>query len=169
MSFSIAVAGKGGSGKTSVTSLIIRYLKNNKLEPILAIDADPNANLGESLGLKVGQTMGSIIASFNEEKIKIPELAKVFVINVGDDEKIVIAAMEVAQKLRALGINTRMNLVSGRLGKVLTTANKLNVPFAVIIGEDELKGKEITLRDMRTGKQSKIKLSKIESLKKLIA
>ena len=72
MSFSIAVAGKGGSGKTSVTSLIIRYLKNNKLEPILAIDADPNANLGESLGLEVKQTIGSIIASFNNEKINIP-------------------------------------------------------------------------------------------------
>jgi len=72
LSFSIAVAGKGGSGKTSVTSLIIRYLKNNKLEPILAIDADPNANLGESLGLEVKQTIGSIIASFNNEKINIP-------------------------------------------------------------------------------------------------
>jgi len=72
LSFSIAVAGKGGSGKTSVTSLIIRYLKNNKLEPVLAIDADPNANLGESLGLDINQTIGSIIASFNEEKINIP-------------------------------------------------------------------------------------------------
>ncbi len=72
MSFSIAVAGKGGSGKTSVTSLIIRYLKRNGLEPILAIDADPNANLGESLGLEVRQTVGSIIASFNSEKINIP-------------------------------------------------------------------------------------------------
>jgi len=66
------VAGKGGSGKTSVTSLIIRYLKNNKLEPILAVDADPNANLGESLGLEAKQTVGSIIASFNNEKINIP-------------------------------------------------------------------------------------------------
>ena len=72
MSFNIAVAGKGGSGKTSVASLVIRYLKNNGLGPILAIDADPNANLGESLGLSVRQTVGSVIASFNEEKINIP-------------------------------------------------------------------------------------------------
>jgi len=72
LSFSIAVAGKGGSGKTSVASLVIRYLKNNKLEPILAIDADSNANLVESLGLEVKQTVGSIIASFNNEKINIP-------------------------------------------------------------------------------------------------
>ncbi|MBI2847998.1 MAG: AAA family ATPase [Chloroflexi bacterium] len=72
MAFAIAVAGKGGSGKTSLASLIIRYLKNNDLKPILAIDADANANLGDSLGLAVKQTVGSIIASFNQEKINIP-------------------------------------------------------------------------------------------------
>lgn len=72
MSFNIAVAGKGGSGKTSVASLVIRYLMKKGAGPILAIDADPNANLGESLGLDIKQTVGSIIASFNEEKINIP-------------------------------------------------------------------------------------------------
>ncbi|MCK5576713.1 MAG: carbon monoxide dehydrogenase, partial [Dehalococcoidales bacterium] len=67
-----AVAGKGGSGKTSISSLIIRYLKKEGLVPVLAVDADGNANLGESLGLKVDKTIGSILASFNEEKISIP-------------------------------------------------------------------------------------------------
>ena len=72
MSINIAVAGKGGSGKTSITSLVIRYLMKNGLSPILAVDADPNANLGESLGLSIKQTIGSIISTFNEEKINIP-------------------------------------------------------------------------------------------------
>ena len=72
MSYNIAVAGKGGSGKTTVASLVIRYLKRNGLGPILAVDADPNANLGESLGLSIRQTVGAIIATFNEEKINIP-------------------------------------------------------------------------------------------------
>ena len=72
MAFSIAVAGKGGSGKTSLASLIIRYLLKKERGPILAVDADPNANLGESLGLDIKQTIGSIIASFNDEKINIP-------------------------------------------------------------------------------------------------
>ena len=72
MSFSIAVAGKGGSGKTSLATLIIRYLMKNGSGPILAIDADPNANLGESLGLDINKTVGSIIATFNEDKINIP-------------------------------------------------------------------------------------------------
>jgi len=72
LSLNIAVAGKGGSGKTSVTSLVIRYLKKHGSGPILAVDADANANLGESLGLNVGQTIGSVIARFNEDKINIP-------------------------------------------------------------------------------------------------
>ncbi|MBN1862297.1 MAG: AAA family ATPase [Dehalococcoidales bacterium] len=72
MTVSIAVAGKGGSGKTSLVSLIIRYLEKNGDGPVLAVDADPNSNLGESLGLEVGETVGSIIAAFNEEKINIP-------------------------------------------------------------------------------------------------
>ena len=72
MSFSIAVAGKGGSGKTSVASLIIRYLMKNGAGPILAIDADPNANLGESLGLDIKQTVGLVLDDFQKDKIKIP-------------------------------------------------------------------------------------------------
>ncbi len=72
MSFSIAVAGKGGSGKTSVASLIIRYLMKNGAGPILAIDADPNANLGESLGLDIKQTVGLVLDDFQRDKIKIP-------------------------------------------------------------------------------------------------
>ncbi len=72
MSKTIAVAGKGGTGKTSITSLIVRYLLRSGHTPVLAVDADPNANLGDSLGLKVGRTVGSLIVSFNEDKINIP-------------------------------------------------------------------------------------------------
>ncbi len=72
MSFNIAVAGKGGSGKTSIASLVIRYLKKNGSGPILAVDADPNANLGESLGLVVNKTVGSMLDEFQRDKINIP-------------------------------------------------------------------------------------------------
>jgi CO dehydrogenase maturation factor len=72
MSLNIAVAGKGGTGKTSTAALIIRHLVRKAAGPVFAVDADPNANLGDSLGLKVRQTMGGIIALFNQEKITIP-------------------------------------------------------------------------------------------------
>jgi CO dehydrogenase maturation factor len=68
----IAVAGKGGTGKTSVTSLVIRYLLKNNLGTVLAVDADPNSNLAESLGLEVRQTVGRILNEFQGEKINIP-------------------------------------------------------------------------------------------------
>jgi len=72
LSLTIAVSGKGGSGKTSVASLIIRYLIKNDSGPILAVDADPNANLGESLGLEVERTVGSMLDDFQKDKINIP-------------------------------------------------------------------------------------------------
>lgn len=72
MSYKIAVAGKGGCGKTSIAALVIRYLKMNGKTPILAVDADPNSNLNESLGLKVENTIGMILDGFQHEKIKIP-------------------------------------------------------------------------------------------------
>lgn len=58
MSYSIALAGKGGTGKTTIGGLIIKYLVENKKTPILAVDADSNANLNEVLGLEVQETLG---------------------------------------------------------------------------------------------------------------
>jgi len=72
LSYNIALAGKGGTGKTSIASLIIRYLRKNNAGPILAVDADPNANLADSLGLDLKRTVGSMIIDFHGEKINIP-------------------------------------------------------------------------------------------------
>ena len=49
--FTIAIAGKGGTGKTTVSGLLIRVLVERADGPVLAIDADPNANLNQVLGL----------------------------------------------------------------------------------------------------------------------
>jgi CO dehydrogenase maturation factor len=72
LTINIAVAGKGGTGKTSIASLVIRYLLKNDLGTILAVDADPNANLSESLGLEVRQTVGRILNEFQGDKLNIP-------------------------------------------------------------------------------------------------
>jgi CO dehydrogenase maturation factor len=53
MTIRIAVAGKGGTGKTTLSALLIRYLIETKPgKSILAVDADANANLNEALALK---------------------------------------------------------------------------------------------------------------------
>jgi CO dehydrogenase maturation factor len=56
----IALAGKGGVGKTTVTGLILDCLAKAGKGPILAVDADPNANLNEVLGLERAATLGDI-------------------------------------------------------------------------------------------------------------
>jgi len=56
----IAMAGKGGTGKTTISALVVKYLIEKKLTPILAVDADPNANLNELLGIEVDTTLGDI-------------------------------------------------------------------------------------------------------------
>lgn len=60
MSKVIAVSGKGGTGKTTIAALLVRTFKEKAQGPILAVDADPNANLGEILGVKVESTIGDI-------------------------------------------------------------------------------------------------------------
>ena len=60
MSYNIAVAGKGGTGKTSLTGLLIDTLIHEDKKPILVVDADANANINEVLGVEVEATIGQI-------------------------------------------------------------------------------------------------------------
>lgn len=71
MAHVIAVAGKGGVGKTTLTGLIIQYLGEKGKGPILAVDADANSNLNEVLGVKVESTLGDV-----REEVARSEMAK---------------------------------------------------------------------------------------------
>jgi len=56
----IAVTGKGGVGKTTTSSLMIQWLVSQGQTPVLAVDADSNANLCEALGVDYAATVGGI-------------------------------------------------------------------------------------------------------------
>ena len=58
MTFTVAIAGKGGTGKTTVASLLIRELVKRGKKPVLAVDSDPDANLATGIGLPVFKTVG---------------------------------------------------------------------------------------------------------------
>ena len=72
----IAVAGKGGTGKTTFASLVIRYLIQNKKGSVLAVDADPNSNLNEALGMEVSTTISEMLAQTKDPKSVPPGMSK---------------------------------------------------------------------------------------------
>ena len=72
----IAVSGKGGVGKTTLCGLLIQYLCETGKKPVLAVDADANANLNEVLGVEAGVTLGELREEIEragvDPKYKIP-------------------------------------------------------------------------------------------------
>ncbi len=60
MTLTLAVVGKGGTGKTTFAALTIKYLRETGRTPILAIDADPSSNLNMALGMELEETVGQI-------------------------------------------------------------------------------------------------------------
>lgn len=69
----IAVAGKGGTGKTTMACLVTRYLSKSEHTPILAVDADPNSNLGETMGMVIEKTVGDIREDFMRDPQGLPQ------------------------------------------------------------------------------------------------
>ncbi|MFC1725108.1 AAA family ATPase [candidate division KSB1 bacterium] len=65
------VAGKGGTGKTTISGLLLKYLTQNSNKPVLAIDADPAACLGGLLGIEVEETLGDIRENAAEDPATI--------------------------------------------------------------------------------------------------
>ena len=66
----IAVAGKGGVGKTTTCGMIIDYLSKQHKGPILVVDADANSNLNEVLGVEAGVTLGQIREEMAQAELK---------------------------------------------------------------------------------------------------
>jgi len=56
----IAVAGKGGTGKTTLAVMIVRWLRDERSKSILAVDADPATNFADMLGVESPETIGSV-------------------------------------------------------------------------------------------------------------
>ncbi|HOK39975.1 MAG TPA: AAA family ATPase [bacterium] len=67
----IGFIGKGGTGKTTLTSLFLKYILQKKIAPILVIDADPNNCLADLLNLKIDLTIGDIKDRLMKEKDKL--------------------------------------------------------------------------------------------------
>jgi CO dehydrogenase maturation factor len=68
----IAISGKGGTGKSTLSALIIRWFKDQEIGPLLAVDADPNVNLNDLLGIRIEETVGAIREELKRSAHKLP-------------------------------------------------------------------------------------------------
>lgn len=68
----IAISGKGGTGKTTLAALIIRWLSENRSRSVLAVDADSNVNLNDILGVKIRDTIGAIREEMKKNVNNLP-------------------------------------------------------------------------------------------------
>jgi len=86
----IAITGKGGVGKTTVAALMIKYLRDHASGPVLAVDADPDANLATVLDVPVHNTIGELREETLAQIKKLPQgMSKAAYIQAGLHETIV--------------------------------------------------------------------------------
>ena len=97
-----------------------------------------------------------------EEKGAFNEMhlgANVYVAPV--NQEVLIDAIKITQMLRREGLSTVIDMMGRRLGKQFEYADKKNIPNVVIVGERELAEKSVTLRNMKTGEQTKVRIREL--------
>lgn len=92
-------------------------------------------------------------------------LTKVLVVSMDDDMSY---SINVVKKMRENNINTEAYLEENKFAKKLSYANKLGIPYVIIIGEDEIKSNLLTLKNMNTGEQWKVSLEEVIAKLKLL-
>ncbi len=88
MSYVLAVTGKGGTGKTTVSSCLIRTLLKRDITPVLAVDADPNSSLAPLVGLEPGTTISDIREEVLKEKSNITGVPKERILHMRLEESV---------------------------------------------------------------------------------
>lgn len=109
------------------------------------------------VGVSIGLTrLFSQLLSEGVVKATTATPAKVLVIPMEAD---IPFALEVAGKLREMGVPTELYTEDDKFKKKLTYANKIGVPFVAIIGEDEVTKRKMSLKNMATGKQELVDIN----------
>jgi histidyl-tRNA synthetase len=91
----------------------------------------------------------------------LPLGAEVYVAPV--NEVVKLDAIRITQTLRNAGFSTVIDMMGRRLSKQFEYADKKKIPVVVVVGEKDLAGGEVTVRDMKTGDQAKVKVSELVS------
>ena len=115
------------------------------------------------VGISIGLTrLFYKLQELNLIKADKKSISDVLIISMVEDLKIPI---EVANVLRNNGINTEIYLNNKKLKAKFKYADKLEIPYVIVIGEDEIEKRVIKLKDMKTGEEKEINLDNLDELK----
>ncbi|MCK5907445.1 MAG: histidine--tRNA ligase, partial [Flavobacteriales bacterium] len=85
------------------------------------------------------------------------EGVQIMFVNFGDDEA--LFCLKAIRQLRENGINAEIYPDSAKMKKQMNYANKMEIPFVALVGEEEMKANEITIKNMESGDQTKVSFS----------
>ena len=115
------------------------------------------------VGISIGLTrLFYKLSELNLIKAEKKSISDVLIIPMVEDLGLPI---KVANTLRSNGINTEVYLNNKKLKAKFKYADKLEIPYVIVIGEDEIEKQVVKLKSMKTGEEKEIKIDEIDSLK----
>ena len=141
------------------------YLKNSEIKSSVAAGGRYDKMIGSLIGREdypaVGISFGLDVITdalkLNKKTEVKKSTTKVYIIPI----KTFKESFKIAKKLRDSGINTDIDLMDRGISKNLDFADKLQIPYVLIIGKEELKKKKIKLKDMKSGKEELLEIEKV--------
>ena len=123
-----------------------------------------NKNL-PGVGVSIGLTrLFSKLNELNIIKADKKSVAEILIIPMLEDLK---EPIKLATKLRNAGINTEIYLNEKKIKAKFKYADKLEIPYVIVIGEDEIKENVVTIKNMKTGEEVKVSNNEIDIIKKI--
>ena len=123
-----------------------------------------NKNL-PGVGVSIGLTrLFSKLNELNIIKADKKSVAEILIIPMLEDLK---EPIKLATKLRHVGINTEIYLNEKKIKSKFKYADKLEIPYVIVIGEDEIKENVVTIKNMKTGEEVKVSNNEIDIIKKI--
>ncbi len=123
-----------------------------------------NKNL-PGVGVSIGLTrLFSKLNELNVIKANKKSVAEILIIPMVEDLK---EPIKLATKLRNAGINTEIYLNEKKIKAKFKYADKLEIPYVIVIGEDEVKENVVTIKNMKTGEEEKVPNNEIDIIKKI--
>jgi CO dehydrogenase maturation factor len=180
MAYTIALAGKGGVGKTTIAGMLIKYMVKNGKKPILAVDADSNYNLNEVLGVKVSDTLGNAREDMKKGNVPPGMTKDIFismrleeaVIETGDYDLIVMGQPEgtgcycaantlLLNCLERLSDNYPFIVMDNEAGmEHISRLTTRNVDLLIIVGDASRRGLQAAFRINKLASELNIGVTK---------